>query len=459
MTRSFTSGDTIAAISTPPGTGAIGMVRITGPEAQTIGQKIFSPAASGNGPFPTRKAVFGQVHQPGRHNQPIDLAVLCFYAGPKTYTGEDTVEITTHGGPLIMRTLLDAAVAGGARLAEPGEFTRRAFLNGRMDLSQAEAVASLIFASTEEAREVMLRQVEGAMGKEAREMRERLLDIKVNLEATIDFPEDVGELEPESLLMTLAKVSDVAHRLIDTARKGIALDEGFKVVIAGAPNVGKSCLLNALLGEKRAIVHEKPGTTRDYVEGVANIEGIPIRVIDTAGIRSVVDPVEGEGVERTRELMGSADMLVIVLDTSRPVHPDEEALLDETRKLKRVIAANKTDLNTDPGFTFPEDAIGVSALKGNGIGKLKRAIHDVFTGDPSGSSLEKGVVTTARQAEALGRIINSCSRVRTALLAEAPPELVAVGVDEALVGIGELTGEVTTEDVLGEIFSRFCIGK
>jgi tRNA modification GTPase len=420
MSSPFSSEDTIAAISTPPGPGAIGMVRITGSEAHAVGRRIFTPAGGAERPFPARRAIFGQVHPPGQHGQPIDLAVLCFYAGPRTYTGEDTVEITVHGGPLIMRALLDAAVAGGARLAEPGEFTRRAFINGRMDLAQAEAVASLIFASTEEAREVMLRQVEGAMGKEVRKMRAHLLEMKVGLEASIDFPDDVGEADQDHLLMLLLKVSDIAERLMGTARKGIALGEGFNVVITGAPNVGKSCLLNALLEE---------------------------------------NPVESEGVERTRELIGVADMLIVVLDASRPIHLDEEKLLHETRALKRVVAVNKTDLALAPGFTFPEGATGISALNGDGIEELKRAIYDVCTGGPSGVNLERGVVTTARQAEALGKIIDSCIRIRTALEEVASSELVAVGVDEALMGLRELTGEVTTEEVLEEIFSRFCIGK
>jgi tRNA modification GTPase len=435
------------------------MVRITGTETRAIGRKIFTPASSGDNPLPTRKAVFGQVHPPGRLSDPIDLAVLTFFPGPQTYTGEDTLEITAHGGPLIMQNLLAAAVEGGARLAEPGEFTKRAYLNGRMDLSQAEAVASLIFASTEEARRVMLRQVMGAMGREAAEIRNRLLEIKATLEAAIDFPHDVEEAESDNLTAHLKEVLSITRKLLETAKQGIALDEGLRVVIIGAPNVGKSSLLNTILEENRVIVHEVAGTTRDYIEGLINIEGVPIKVIDTAGLRQTADAMEHEGVHRTRELIGQADMLIVVLDISRPLDPVEVELLEETRGTKRVIAVNKTDLTPARGFKLPEEAIEISALKGFGIDELKKAIHESFTGSNPQLNLEKGVITTARQEAALRKIKDGCTGAQEALTDKAPPELVAIGVDEALMGLGELTGEVTTEEVLGQIFSRFCIGK
>jgi len=459
MTYPFLSDDTIAAISTPPGPGAIGMVRITGPQAHAVGSRIFTPAGRKKGGFTPRRATFGKAHPPGEPDRPIDLAILCYFAGPDTYTGEDTVEITTHGGVLIMRALLEAAVAGGARLAEPGEFTRRAFTNGRMDLAQAEAVASLIFASSEEARGVMLRQVEGAMGREAREMRDCLLEIRVNLEASIDFPEDVGEPDRDLLLELAGKVHDIAGKLRGTAGRGIALGEGARVVITGAPNVGKSCLLNALIRENRAIVHEIAGTTRDYVEGSFNVDGILIRVVDTAGIRYASDPVEGKGIEKAHEQIKLADLVVLVLDSTREVQPDEKRLLAETRNARRVLVANKSDLESSPAFTRPKGALRISALRGGGMEELRRAIFDMCVGSGSGIDLERGVVTTVRQADALERVETGCARIRTALEGGISPELVAVEVEEAMAGLAELTGEVTTEEVLGEIFSRFCIGK
>lgn len=451
--------DTIAAISTPPGPGAIGMVRISGPNARSVGRKVFTPAREGVDPFPPRMAIFGHAHLPDLASDPIDLAVLTFFPGPGTYTGEDVVELTLHGGPLILRSFLAAVLNGGARLAEPGEFTRRAFLNGRMDLSQAEAVASLIFASTEEARRVMLRQVEGAMGREAGDMRKHLLEAKMYLEAAIDFPDEIEEADLERVSSHLDKVKESAQRLLGTSRMGIALDEGFRVVITGAPNVGKSSLLNALLDEERAIVHELAGTTRDYVEGNISIEGVPMKVVDTAGLRGAADPLESEGVRRTKELIDKADTLIIVLDSSRPLQSEEKALLEETRETVRVVAANKSDLAANPGVCLPPCSVRVSALKKTGIEDLKKAIYRAYIGDSPVPDPERGVATTVRQTEALEKVMNGCVRARESIREDAPPELVAIGVDEALSGLGELTGEVTTEEILQRIFDRFCIGK
>jgi len=453
------SEDTIAAISTPPGPGAIGMVRISGPNARSVGRKVFTPAREGVDPLPPRRAIFGHAHFPDLASDPIDLAVLTFFPGPGTYTGEDVVELTLHGGPLILGSFLAAVLDCGARLAEPGEFTRRAFLNGRMDLSQAEAVTSLIFASTEEARRVMLHQVEGAMGREAGDMRERLLEAKMLLEAAIDFPDEIEEADFGRISGCLEEIKKSAERVLGTARTGIALNEGFKVVIIGAPNVGKSSLLNAMLDEDRAIVHELAGTTRDYVEGSISIEGVPMKVVDTAGIRAAADPLESEGVRRTKGLIDKADALIVVLDSSRPLQPEEKALLEETRGAVRVVAANKADLTEGSGVGLPESSMKVSALKNTGIEDLKKAVYRAYIGDSPVPDPEKGVATTVRQTEALEKVVNGCIRARESVLEQAPPELVAVGVDEALSGLAELTGEVTTEEVLQRIFDRFCIGK
>lgn len=452
--------DTIAAISTPHGYGGVGMVRVTGPGAATVAAAIFTPLGS---PLPEemepRKAIVGHVHPPGRPDEPIDQAVLVYYRSPRSYTGEDTVEITAHGGPLIMAGLLEASTLAGARLAEPGEFTRRAFENGRIDLSQAEAVASLIFASTHEARQVMQRQLEGAMGREARKLREGLLDVKIALESVIDFPEDVDDLQPESLVKAVGDIMERAQKLLDTSREGIALSEGLKVVIAGAPNVGKSSLLNALLQEDRAIVHEVAGTTRDFIEGRISIKGMPMVVVDTAGIRHGADHLEGEGISRTRSLMKGADLLLVVLDGSRPLGADEKRLLRETDDARKVVAVNKSDLPRHPAFEEPLGAAGISALTGQGLEALKEAVHDAYT--EGGPSLihTPAVVTTLRQAQALERVREGCRRIREGLMEAREPELIAVDLAEALLGAGELTGEITVEEVLEEIFSRFCIGK
>jgi tRNA modification GTPase len=459
----FSVPETIAAISTPPGPGGIGVVRLSGPGSLEASSMIFTPLAT-TAPWPPepKKALVGHVHAPGAPHERIDQAVLVRFAGPASYTGEDTVELTTHGGPLIMASLLEAAIGAGCRLAEPGEFTRQAFENGRMDLSQAEAVASLIYAATEGARKVMLRQVEGAMGRRASALREELLAAKIVVESAIDFPEDedVADLDLESVRKSLAAGQEVAARLLATAREGIALNSGLSVAIIGTPNVGKSSLLNSLLEEERAIVHEVAGTTRDFVEGRIDIMGIPMKVVDTAGIREGADSVEIEGILRTRKIMEQADLVLVLLDGSREAGPTDRSLLEETAGLARVVVLNKSDLPQAP----PEDdleAVSVSALTGEGVGQLKSAIYNLYIGGEPTLAGADGVVTSVRQAEALRRVESSCSRAVAALedgsLAE--PELLAVDLDDALAGIGELTGEVTADEVLCEIFERFCIGK
>jgi tRNA modification GTPase len=452
--------DTVAAISTPPGPGGVGMVRITGPDAMAVGRRIFTPLGSSPPPdLQPRKAVVGRVHHPDHPEEPIDQAVWLCFKGPRSFTGEDTVEITAHGGPLTMGNVLEAATAAGARLAEPGEFTRRAFGNGRIDLSQAEAVASLIFASTQEARRVMQRQVDGAMGREAQRLREGLLQVKVALESAIDFPEDVDDIRPEALVHIVSGVMESVENLLSTAREGIAMTEGLRVVIAGAPNVGKSSLLNALLQEDRAIVHEVAGTTRDFIEGRISVKGVPMIVVDTAGIRGEADTLEGEGILRTRNLMKRADLLLIVLDGSRPISSDEQQLLQEEAHTRGVVTVNKCDLSPHPGFEAPDRAVQISALTGQGIDLLKETVHDTYTGGGQALTEVDAVVTSLRQAQALKKVRNGCGRVLQGLSELREPELLAVDLEEALVGVGELTGEVTVDEVLEEIFSRFCIGK
>lgn len=452
--------DTVAAISTPPGPGGVGMVRITGPGAMDVARQIFSPSGKAPmGDVEPRRALVGHAHYPECPGRPIDQAILLYFKKPHSYTGEDTIEITAHGGPLIMRALLEAVVMAGARLAEPGEFTRRAFTNGRIDLSQAESVASLIFAATEEARRVMLKQVEGALGREAALLREGLMEVKVALESAIDFPEDAGEIHPEALLGIVESVQNRARELLETAKEGIAMTEGLRVVIAGAPNVGKSSLLNALLQEDRAIVHEVAGTTRDFIEGSISVHGIPLIVVDTAGIRDAADSLEGVGISRTKNLMDRADILLIVVDGSREFTADEKVLLGDTVSARRVIAVNKCDLPPYPGLTLPEGSVSISALTGQGIDSLKRSIRDIYFGKGKTLADNTTIVTSYRQAEALGRIRDGCGLFLQGLSESRGLELLAVDLEEALLGVGELTGEITQNEVLDEIFSRFCIGK
>ena len=452
--------DTIAAISTPPGSGGVGMVRITGPDAMAVGRKIFTPLGQDSTQnLHPRKAVVGNVHHPDLPDEPIDQAVCLFFKNPRSFTGEDTIELTAHGSPFIMRSILEAATLAGARLAEPGEFTRRAFNNGRIDLSQAEAIASLIFASTEEASRVMQRQVAGTMGREAKGLRESLLGIKVELESVIDFSEDVGDIQPDKMAQVIKGVKNNVENLLDTAREGVAMTQGLRVVIAGAPNVGKSSLLNALLQEDRAIVHEVAGTTRDFIEGRISVNGIPMVVVDTAGIRGEADPLESEGIARTKNLVKVADLLLVVMDGTRSMNQDERQLLLETTHIPRVVAVNKNDLSLHPAFEAPEGAVTVSALTSQGIDTLKELIRETCIGGGDALNDGGGVVTSIRQADALKKVRDGCDCFIQGLMEFREPELLAVDLEEALLGVGELTGEVTVDEVLDEIFSRFCIGK
>ncbi len=449
--------DIIAAVSTPPGPGGVGMVRISGTDAILLCKRIFTPAG-GWKDFPPeqRFALVGRAHQPDVPADSIDQAVLITFHRPRSYTGEDTAEITAHGGPLILRALLEAAVDAGARLAEPGEFTRRAFLSGRMDLAQAEAVASHIFAETDEARKVMLRQVDGALSGAAGRIREKLKEAKVLSESAIDFPEDVQEPEAKHLRTLISDSRLLAQELISTAKEGIALANGLSVAIAGTPNVGKSSLLNALLQEERAIVHEIPGTTRDFIEARIEIRGIPLKVVDTAGIRDGASEVEVEGIFRTRKVMKKADLVLVVIDQSRKLGKGDRALLKETENAQRIIVANKTDL-LPTNSEMPEGAIYISAKTGEGIEKLRDAVYETAFGSQKLSS--GAVVTSLRQKRALMGVIETCKRALEVSSPEVSPECLAVDIDEALMHMGELVGEVTNDEILEEIFSRFCIGK
>ncbi|NOY86696.1 MAG: tRNA uridine-5-carboxymethylaminomethyl(34) synthesis GTPase MnmE [Deltaproteobacteria bacterium] len=453
------NSETIAAISTPPGLGGVGMVRISGPQSLETARRIFLPAATWRHFPPTPgKAVVGRVHPPDRPSEPIDQAVFLFFQAPRSYTGEDTVELTTHGSPLVMRALLEACLAAGARLAEAGEFTRRAFLNGRMDLSQAEAVASLIHARTDEARMVMYNQVAGSMGKALGSLREILLQVKVVLESALDFSEDIEEPELVRIPELLDSGVRMTTALLTTASRGIAMEAGVSVVIAGTPNVGKSSLLNSLLKEDRAIVHEAAGTTRDFIEGHMDIKGVPVVIVDTAGVRMDADGAEVEGVLRARRMIERADLLLLVVDSSRGLGRGDLSLLQETGAATRIVVANKLDL-PPVAEGLPEETVRVSALTGEGLDLLKGAIYETCFGDKTAPQMDGAVVISVRQAEALRGTQRSCRRALEALADDVGLECVAVDVDEALMHLGYLTGTVTTEDVLDEIFSRFCVGK
>ncbi len=396
----------------------------------------------------------------------IDECLVAFFKAPASYTGEDVVEIYAHGNPLILEKLCDASKAAGARMAEPGEFTKRAFLNGKMDLSQAEAVQEMIFASTELSLKAARERLRGGLGEVARKLRSSLLDALVHLEAAVDFPEEEIEIFSEGKVAEILEESEKAVRkLLDSANVGRILSEGARITICGRPNVGKSKLLNALLKEERAIVSDVPGTTRDFISEMMNVGGIPVRVIDTAGIRGEWgDAIEREGITRSAKVIEDADLILFVVDGSEPLTPDDDVAFGLVRGRSYVLVLNKLDLglvvepvrfSNDPGC---RGVIRISAKTGEGIRELEEAIRKTLTG---GRGFLEGevLVSNLRQKELLEKALAALARARDALRRGESPEFATIDVKEAAKSIGEIVGEITTEDVLEKIFSTFCIGK
>ena len=456
-------GDTIAAISTPVGMGGIGIVRCSGPRAQAIAGHIFR-RKEGPGQLLSHRFYLGEIIRP-RDGTILDEVLLVFMRQPKTYTREDVLEIHCHSGVLILREILQTVLESGARLAEPGEFTKRAFLNGRIDLTQAEAVIDLIQSKTQRSLELANRQRSGRLAGEVRRIKERLLDLLAFLEVGIDFPEEeVPELSPPEVARQLLDTRNDLDALLRTFEEGRIYREGIAAVIVGRPNVGKSSLLNCLLREERAIVTAIPGTTRDVIEEVVNIEGIPLRVMDTAGLRHARDAIEEEGVRRTRERLDQADLTIWVVDGSEPLSAEDLEILPQVRPKKTVVAINKNDL----GQRFsPEDLQGrmpeallipISALYGSGIESLKKAIQTLVLNGRLESSAET-VLSNLRHKQAIEVALEALSEGLKSLEANLSWEFVTLDIRRALEALGETVGETISEEVLDRIFSQFCIGK
>jgi tRNA modification GTPase len=439
--------DTIAALATPWGAGAVALIRISGPEAFTVVDKVFSgrrPLAEAQAGRVTR----GKIEHGG---QTLDDVLATVFRAPKSYTGEDVVEISGHGGPVVADEVLRAVFASGARPAAPGEFTRRAFLNGKMDLTQAEAVMDLISARGDAAAKAAVSQLSGRLGREIEELRSSTMTALAHLEAFIDFPEE--GIDPESGRALLARVEGLTasiDRLLGTADQGRMLREGVRLVIHGRPNAGKSSLLNLLLGYDRAMVSEIPGTTRDTIEENLTLRGIPFRVIDTAGLREATDdPLEREGMRRTREHLADADIALRVIDAA-----EREGIPQCGGN--EIIVLNKIDLLA--GRDLPEGAVPLCCLDARGLDKLVDALVERTKITPS-EKREEAVAINARHQDCLRRAKESLAAARASLERADAPELTAVELREALVAIGEITGGSDSEDVLGEIFRNFCIGK
>jgi len=456
--------DTIAAISTPFGESGIGIVRISGPLAEPIAQTLFKPKKD-ESDLISHRFRYGEIVNPP-HGNPIDEVLLVLMKAPKTYTREDIVEIHCHGGYLILQKVLELVLKQGARLAHPGEFTKRAFLNGRIDLTQAEAVIDLIRAKTTASLEISNQQLRGVLYREMASVKEVLLHYLALIEAHIDFPEE--EIEPISLGKMKQDLTEMIQKLeewVASYEEGRVFREGISCAIVGKTNVGKSSLLNVLLREERAIVTPVPGTTRDVIEELLNIEGIPVRLMDTAGLRKTMDSVELEGVRRTKERVEDADFVLLVLDGSRPLDTDDLGIFEEIKGKKKVLAINKNDLPLEISLEdlrsrVQEDPIiSISALKNDGIEDLKEAIYASLIHRNVRSSPELLIVANIRHKTALAQAKENLSNASRALEEGTSLEFIAFEVHSALEALSEMVGETATEEVLNRIFEQFCIGK
>ncbi len=450
--------------------GGIGIVRMSGPDAIRIAGKVF---ADGGGEtaaeMPHYSIRYGKVRDP-ELGEVIDEALLTVMRAPKTYTREDVVEINCHSGTVVLRRILGMLVALGARPAEPGEFTKRAFLNGRIDLSQAEAVMALISARNEEALRVCAAQLSGELAERIAAVRARLVRLLSEVEASIDFPEETLDLiTSEELLETIRSAMEEVAALIEASAQGRVLRDGVSTAIVGAANVGKSSLLNRLLMEERAIVTPFPGTTRDVVDGMLHVEGVPLRIIDTAGIRVSRDPIEQEGIRRSRGCLREADLVLLVLDLSRQIGEEdlEIARMIAAEGKRTIVVLNKVDLfydaekkheNTINEIIKSNFFIKTSCKDNFGLDTLKMAIFEIILGDSVGFG-DAAIVISARNEAALKGVAAAFARAEEALRDGLSEEFVSLELREALRELGQITGETTTEEVLEQIFQNFCIGK
>jgi tRNA modification GTPase len=448
--------DTIAAISTPIGEAGLAVVRLSGADALRIADRCFKPIGASSA-RPTEAAThtvhYGKMHRAGKV---IDEVLLTVLRAPRTFTREDMVEISCHGGVLPAKLVLDATLNGGARLAEAGEFTKRAFLNGRIDLTQAEAVADLIHSRTELALDAANEQLAGKLSRRIEDLRNQMVQTLAHIEAHIDFPdEDISPDTKEQLLRRLEGGVAFMDELLATANEGQILRRGIRAAIIGRPNAGKSSLLNQLLGHDRAIVSPIPGTTRDTIEETANIRGIPVIFVDTAGIREATDTIEAEGIRRSRESQARAELVLEVIDASEPLAQGEHLSAGNNGN-KHLLILNKIDLQQKA--TLVAGAHKISCTTGEGLEALKDAIRDAVWSGRVGGEMHQ-VMINARHQEALQRGKRHTVHSIEALRSSQTLELAAMDLRIATNAIGEIVGKTTTEDILDSIFSQFCIGK
>lgn len=455
--------DTITAISTPVGEGAISIVRLSGPDALSIAQTIFK------GPnlqkVDSHTIHYGHIIEPDTEKA-VEEVLVAVMKAPKTYTREDIVEINCHGGMVAVNRVLEIILSAGARLAEPGEFTKRAFLNGRIDLSQAEAVMDLIRAKTDEAMTVALDQIDGRLSRLIKELRQQLLETVAHVEVNIDYPEydDVEEMSHEMMERHTKEVYQKIEQLLSVARQGKILREGVKTGIIGRPNVGKSSLMNALVQENKAIVTEIPGTTRDTIEEYVNVQGVPLRLVDTAGIRETEDLVERIGVERSRQVLEDSDLILFVLNNNEPLTADDKKLFEVIKDLQSIIIINKSDLEKQLNIKQVEQLAGnhpvvhMSITKDEGIDHLEQAIAETFfAGEIKTDDLT--YVSNVRHIQLLKQAQAALEDAMEGISLGIPLDIVQIDVTRTWELLGEIIGDTASEALIDQLFSQFCLGK
>ncbi|MHC1684958.1 MAG: tRNA uridine-5-carboxymethylaminomethyl(34) synthesis GTPase MnmE [Clostridiaceae bacterium] len=455
--------DTIAAVATAMGEGGISIIRVSGSKAVASVDFIFCGVNKKKlidiKPY---TMMYGHIIDKDS-KETIDEVIVSFMKGPRSFTAEDTIEINCHGGVVATKKVLENVIRCGVRIAEPGEFTKRAFLNGRIDLSQAEAVIDIIRAKTELSMKSAVMQSEGRLSKEIGALRNKLLEVIAHIEATVDYPEDdLEEMTSEKMDVEIDNILEKINYLLVTAEEGKILREGLSTVIVGKPNVGKSSLLNALTMENRAIVTDIPGTTRDVIEEFISIDGVPIRIIDTAGIRETEDVVEKIGVERSKEKIEEADLVILMLDSSKPLDEEDLEIIHYIKDKKYIVLFNKVDLKSKMNikeikYINSEYIIPISAVSGEGIDDLKRVIKELFfRGDITAQDI---LITNSRHKEVLYRAKESLLSSKNALKNTFAIDLASIDVRNAWSSLGEINGDTLEEDLIDKIFSEFCLGK
>lgn len=453
--------DTIAAISTPRGEGGIGIVRLSGDESLGILSKIFKPKSKKDvKDIKSYTINYGHIYD---GEELIDEVLVSIMKAPNTYTREDIVEINCHGGYLITQKVLELVLKNGAKIAEPGEFTRRAFLNGRLDLTQAEAVIDLIHGKTDKSISLSLNNLRGDLRDQINHLKKILLDVAAHVNVVLDYPEEgVDEPIPEHLIIELHNVKDTITKLVESYDKGKMIKEGIKTAIVGKPNVGKSSLLNSILREERAIVTSIAGTTRDTIEEIINIKGIPLIMVDTAGIRKTQDEVENIGVQKSKKMLKEADLVLFVLDSSRDFSDEDREIYDSIQSEKVIGILNKIDMEKKldiTNLTKVKKWIEISALENIGIDTLENEIYNFILSENIEDSSEKLIITNIRHKSALEKTKKSIENIFETIDMGYPMDLIAVDLNDALDSLSEVTGEISSEDLLDHIFSNFCVGK